>query len=127
MVTMYYRGSCGAVVVYDITNDESFGNVSIWINELRQSVPSIPIAIVGNKSDLKDQRKIDTTRLTKLAEDLNIPVALEVSAKTGENIRKAFWELAIRLRPVERSETPRIRYNEEENDDEEKQEEGSCC
>ena len=56
---MYFRGAVAAVLVYDITSEESFQNVQSWVKELRQSGPdSIILAVAGNKRDRQKERKV---------------------------------------------------------------------
>merc|ERR1712166_1489947 len=61
LAPMYYRGAAAAVVVYDITNADSFQRAKSWVKELqRQGSPNIVIALAGNKYDLAQKRKVDT-------------------------------------------------------------------
>ena len=56
---IYYRGALGALVVYDITDLDSFERMKAWVKELwSQRGRDLPIVIVGNKSDLEGQRLI---------------------------------------------------------------------
>ena len=56
---MYCRGAAAAIVVYDITSQESFQHLKNWVTELNQSGPdSIIIAVAGNKCDLQDEREV---------------------------------------------------------------------
>jgi hypothetical protein len=58
---MYYRGAAAAVVVYDITKEESFDGAKKWVTELqRRGDPNVVIALAGNKSDLEFDRKVET-------------------------------------------------------------------
>jgi len=53
---MYYRKAVGALLVYDITRRESFGNLAKWLDQLRgKGHPEMSIILVGNKSDLGDE------------------------------------------------------------------------
>ncbi|KAG9340662.1 hypothetical protein JZ751_021218, partial [Albula glossodonta] len=57
LAPMYYRGSAAAIIVYDITKEESFQTLKNWVKELRQhGPPNIVVAIAGNKCDLSDAR-----------------------------------------------------------------------
>ena len=57
MNTVYYRGAQGALIVYDITDVDSFQKMSMWVKELRQQLGiDIPIIIAGNKCDLESNR-----------------------------------------------------------------------
>ena len=55
----YYRGAVGALLVYDITNIQSFYNTSAWLKEIKTYADNnIVILLVGNKTDLKDKREV---------------------------------------------------------------------
>ncbi|XP_061865294.1 ras-related protein Rab-22A isoform X3 [Colius striatus] len=57
LAPMYYRGSAAAIIVYDITKEETFSTLKNWVKELRQhGPPNIVVAIAGNKCDLNDVR-----------------------------------------------------------------------
>ena len=57
---MYYRGAAAAIVVYDITNKESFNGAKSWVKELqRRGDPNVVIALAGNKADLLNKRKVE--------------------------------------------------------------------
>ncbi|CAF3024419.1 unnamed protein product [Rotaria socialis] len=90
VIPQFYRGSEGALAVFDLTKPESFDHIITWIEELHRHTPSdVPIVLVGNKSDLVDQRKISREQATRLAEQLNISY-LETSALTSSNVEQAF-------------------------------------
>ena len=56
---MYYRGASAAIVVYDITNKDSFNGAKSWVKELqRRGDPNVVIALAGNKSDLEHTRAV---------------------------------------------------------------------
>ena len=59
LTSAYYKGSKGAIVTYDITNQSTFSNVDKWITELRKNADdNIRILLVGNKKDLENERVI---------------------------------------------------------------------
>lgn len=61
ITSAYYRGAVGALVVYDITKSVTFENVERWLKELRDHAdPNIVIMLVGNKSDLRHLRSVQT-------------------------------------------------------------------
>ena len=65
----YYKNSVCALVVYDITNRDTFNNVSSWIEDCKnQSPKTIYMILVGNKSDLEDKRQVSTEEGQELAE-----------------------------------------------------------
>lgn len=60
LAPMYYRGAQAAIVVYDITNLDTFGRAKTWVKELqRQASPNIVIALAGNKADLSSKRMVE--------------------------------------------------------------------
>lgn len=67
-MSRFYRGAVGALLVYDITKQESFKNIEKWYNELKQyGDTKIVIILIGNKSDLKHLRAVDTEEATAFA------------------------------------------------------------
>ena len=86
----YYKNSVCALVVYDITNRESFNNVQTWIEDcLSQSPKTVLLVLVGNKIDLKDSRKVTLDEGKELAEK-NKMLFFECSAKNGDNVNEIF-------------------------------------
>ncbi|KHJ88154.1 Ras family protein [Oesophagostomum dentatum] len=60
LAPMYYRGAQAAIVVYDITNQESFQKAKNWVKELqRQASPNIVMALAGNKADMANRNAIN--------------------------------------------------------------------
>jgi small GTP-binding protein len=90
----YYKNSACALVVYDISSRDSFNNVSTWIEDCKnQSPKSIHMILVGNKSDLADQRQVNTEEGQELADKYGMQF-FETSAKTGENVEQIFFSSA---------------------------------
>ena len=90
----YYKNSVCALVVYDITNRDSFNNISNWVEDCKnQSPKTIFMVLVGNKSDLNDKRVISVDEGRELAEKYNM-IFFETSAKTGENVELIFFKSA---------------------------------
>ena len=89
----YYKGSKGALIVYDISRKETFANVDKWISELKETgEDDICIILIGNKCDLKDKREVTIEEVKKKAEIFKVGF-LETSALTSENIEAAFHTL----------------------------------
>ncbi|KAJ9464387.1 GTP-binding protein ypt3 [Diplonema papillatum] len=85
-----YHGAKGAMLVYDITNQASFDNVSTWLQELRSHVqPSAVVMLIGNKCDLEHLRTVQKEQASKFAAE-NQLVLLETSALDSTNVDKAF-------------------------------------
>ena len=91
---MYYRGSLGTILVFDVTNSASFDHLPQWIEEVRANIKAdIPVLLVGNKSDLTDQRAVSVEEINKFTGDLNL-YYMETSAKTGDGVGDCFYILA---------------------------------
>jgi len=91
---MYYRGSLGALLIFDLTNSSSFEHLPQWIEEVRANVKNeIPLLLVGNKSDLVDQRAVSLKEINTFTHDFNL-YYMETSAKTGEGVGDCFYILA---------------------------------
>lgn len=95
ITSVYYRGAVGALVVYDITKTLSFENLDKWLNELKEHAdPYCCIMIVGNKSDLKHLRAVETEDGRLLAEKSNFSF-IETSALDSSNVAEAFNNLLV--------------------------------
>ncbi|XP_069477083.1 ras-related protein Rab-10-like isoform X2 [Ambystoma mexicanum] len=90
----YFRGAQGFVLVYDITNADSFKNISTWMKDIHQKAgEEVEIILLGNKCDKEHKRVIEKEKGEKLAWEYGIPF-LETSAKENLNIDNAFVLLA---------------------------------
>ena len=86
----YYRGAIGCLLVYDITNRETFAEVSKWLTDIKESNPyNTNIILIGNKLDLEDYRQVSYEEGKKFADDNKIEFT-ETSAKTGANVGSSF-------------------------------------
>jgi len=94
ITSSYYRGAHGIIVVYDITNQETFNNVHKWLQEIdRYACENVHKLLVGNKSDLVNERKVQTEQAQDFANSLNLTF-LETSAKNSSNVEDAFMRMA---------------------------------
>eukprot|EP01084_Bolivina_argentea_P157227 273991_1 len=97
ITSAYYRGAHGIIMVYDVTNYESFEHVEEWLNEVnRHASESTLKLLVGNKADLQDDKKVRSEEAKKFADTLNISF-LETSAKNATNVEAAFLTMAKQL------------------------------
>ena len=86
----YYKNCVCAILVYDISNRESFENISQWVNHCIENSPKkVFMILVGNKCDLIESRQIPFEKGKEMAEKNNM-MFFETSAKTGENVEKIF-------------------------------------
>jgi len=92
---MFFEGCTGALFVYDITRPSTLENVeSKWYPDLTTyGNKASSFLLIGNKSDLNDLRKVSTEEGKKIAERMNAIDFIETSAKSGENVEKAFSNL----------------------------------
>ncbi|KAI8350859.1 putative rab-2,4,14 [Blakeslea trispora] len=92
----YYRGAAGALLVYDISRRETFEHVSTWLADIRTHAnPHTTIVLVGNKSDLDDrQRQVTYEEGEAFARENGIPLFIETSAKSAENVEHVFAQTA---------------------------------
>jgi small GTP-binding protein len=92
----FFSGAAAALVVFDLTRKETYNDVVEWCGEVRKRLPyPIPMTLLGNKADLQ-KRVIKFEEAKKLSSDLGIGDYLETSAKTTENVEKAFMEIIAR-------------------------------
>ncbi|ERN09453.1 hypothetical protein AMTRI_Chr09g32420 [Amborella trichopoda] len=97
LAPMYYRGAAAAIVVYDISNTDSFTRAKKWVEELRQhGNPNMVIALAGNKADLVDNKQVEAEVAQTYAQDNGL-LFLETSAKTAQGVNELFLEIARRL------------------------------
>jgi len=97
LAPMYYRGAAAAIVVYDITNPESFAGAKGWVKELqRRGDPNVVIALAGNKADLESRRSVEFEEAKAYAEEHGI-LLMETSAKNASNVKPLFIEIAKKL------------------------------
>ena len=92
----YFVQAVGAFVVYDVSNRESFDNIDFWILKLNELSGEIPFIIIGNKIDKKDERLVPLEEAKERADNYNVQY-METSAKSNENIDKAFESLSIQI------------------------------
>ncbi|CAO3692667.1 unnamed protein product [Rhizopus microsporus] len=90
LAPMYYRNAAAALVVFDVTNYNSFIGAKRWIDELPSDVM---VALVGNKIDLETQRQVSTEEVQEYIKE-NSLLYIETSACLGTNVDHVFKEIA---------------------------------
>jgi len=89
----FYRDAVGVLVVYDVTDNETYLELRQWLQEIdRYADQNVKKILIGNKADLMTNKVVDTNVAKEYAEGLNIPF-YETSAKTGSNVEEAFTKL----------------------------------
>ncbi|KAJ1512047.1 Ras- protein Rab6 [Coelomomyces lativittatus] len=101
LIPRYIRDSSVAVIVYDITNKNSFFSTSKWIEDVKKERGNdVIIVLVGNKTDLSDKRQVTTEEGEAKSKELNV-MFLETSAKAGYNVDPLFRQIASKLTGME--------------------------
>mmetsp|Transcript_15475 Transcript_15475/g.30564 ORF Transcript_15475/g.30564 Transcript_15475/m.30564 type:complete len:214 (-) Transcript_15475:126-767(-) len=94
ITTAYYRGAMGILLVYDVTDEQSFNNIRNWIRQIQQhAADNVNKILIGNKCDMLEKKVIETARGQALADEFGIKF-FETSAKNNHNVEKAFFEIA---------------------------------
>jgi small GTP-binding protein len=90
----YYKGAHGIILIYDVTNYETYENVKNWITQIKdEASQNVVIYLAGNKIDVKEEnRAVKTENGQKIAEEFNLKF-YETSAKNGTNINIIFDNL----------------------------------
>jgi Ras-related protein Rab-2A len=90
----YYRGASGTLLVFDVTRRETFEHVTQWLQDAQEhSNLPMTILLIGNKSDLANQREVSTEEAHAFAQEKGLTY-LETSAKTAHNVERAFLDTA---------------------------------
>ncbi|KAI8901076.1 small GTP-binding protein [Globomyces pollinis-pini] len=98
ITSSYYRGAHGIIVVYDVTDQETFNNVKQWLQEIdRYASEGVNKLLVGNKSDLVEKKVVEFSAANDFATQLGISF-LETSAKNATNVEQAFMTMAKQIK-----------------------------
>merc|ERR1712066_50861 len=94
ITSSYYRGAHGIIVVYDVTDKESFNNVKHWMQEIdKYAADGVNKLLVGNKCDLSSKKVVSYDEAKELADSLTVQF-METSAKNAHNVEQAFQMMA---------------------------------
>ena len=121
----YFQSSQGLLVVYDITDKDSFLNINFWMENIKKNAPeNVKLILVGNKCDLANERKVTIEDGENKARNYNIKF-FESSAKDGTNVNELFFYLANEIYQDEKTK-------EKDNKNslklkEKKKEKKGCC
>ena len=93
IIPLYFRNAAVALIVFDLTERESFNKLESWVKLVNENAPKdILIVYIGNKTDLADQRVVEMEEISELTNEKNY---FEVSALRGEGISDVF-DFALR-------------------------------
>ncbi len=95
----FFQGCVGALFVYDVTRATTFRNVeSKWLKDLKAfGNKDAAYLLIGNKNDLKDQKRVTTEDGQQLAENMEAGMFVETSAQSGKNVEQAFKTLVLNV------------------------------
>ena len=93
----YYKGASGIILIFDVTNLNSYENIKKWINEIKEEISlNVSIVLIGNKIDNVKERKITKEQGDKLASEIGVKF-FETSAKTGEGVNESVFFLVKKI------------------------------
>ena len=97
IIASYYRGAHGILLIYDVTDKDSFKNLSNWIIEIEKNAnKNVLKLLIGNKTDLEDKRVITYNQGKEFADGYGLKY-IETSAKKNLNVNEAFETLGREL------------------------------
>jgi Ras-related protein Rab-1A len=106
ITSSYYRGAHGIIIVYDVTDQESFNNVNQWLQEIdRYATSNVQKLLVGNKCDLTDKKVVDYAVAKEFADARGIKL-LETSAAESTNVEQAFILMSKQIKEQMASAQP---------------------
>ncbi len=108
MLPSYVLGAKGALLLYDTTRIASLETLEEWVGICRTHDKNLPILLCGTKVDLEEDRSVSPELVQDYTRSLNIFDSLEVSAKTGQNVQKAFEILVNRMINSTRYDPPSL-------------------
>ncbi|CAJ1017327.1 putative ADP-ribosylation factor family/Ras of Complex, Roc, domain of DAPkinase/Ras family [Leishmania shawi] len=93
----YYRGAAGALLVYDISRRSTYAHIGTWLTDARLNTgPETVFILVGNKSDLEEQREVSYEEAAQFAAEHNL-LFVECSSLNGSNVEEVFLSTARRI------------------------------
>lgn len=121
IIRTYYNGAHGIILMFDLTNMDSFENLNDWMEEIyRAKLENCPIILIGSKSDLKNKIVVSEKEIQQFintCKDKELSISyFEISSKNGKNIQEVFSDFGLRLPQFnfERSESEKWEIKEAE-------------
>lgn len=125
----YFRSAIGVILVFDLTDRKSFEDLGQWLSDVHALCdPNAVVTLIGNKSDLVDQRNVSNVEAESFAQ-LHQLTYLETSALGGENIQEAFQRTAAAVyrRALANGETTNTQNNSKQIDMSKTSNKGCAC
>jgi small GTP-binding protein len=92
LISRFYKNASGALIVFDLTRDDTLENIKEWTSSLFGAIGKVPVVFVGNKYDLIDKVNFNQDELLEISVRYSAPW-ITTSAKNGENVDIAFKKL----------------------------------
>ena len=127
ITSTYYKGAHGIILVYDITDRESFNNINNWLTEVRKHAGAQVVKLlVGNKCDMEEERVVTAKEGKEFADSLGISF-METSAKQRINIDEAFMTLTKQVYELIPDTEKKVEDKLDARTIKRKQDKGGCC
>mmetsp|Transcript_100652 Transcript_100652/g.252335 ORF Transcript_100652/g.252335 Transcript_100652/m.252335 type:complete len:205 (-) Transcript_100652:81-695(-) len=98
ITSSYYRGAMGIIIVYDVTDKESFNHVVDWMKEIdKYASDQVNKLLIGNKSDLASKKVVQYDEAKEFADSIGVKF-METSAKNSHNVEQAFQTMASEIK-----------------------------
>jgi Ras-related protein Rab-35 len=107
ITSTYYRGTHGVIIVYDVTNMETFTNVKRWLYEIDQNCDNVSRVLVGNKDDNVQRKVVQLHDARRLADQIGIPL-FETSAKENKNVEEMFQAMTQLVLKAKKDQQTRL-------------------
>uniref|UniRef100_A0A8C6XSS5 Ras-related protein Rab-35 n=1 Tax=Naja naja TaxID=35670 RepID=A0A8C6XSS5_NAJNA len=103
ITSTYYRNTHGVIIVYDVTNAESFVNVKRWLHEIGQNCDNVCKILVGNKCEDLSRKQVESADARRFSEQMGVRL-FETSAKENLNVEEVMEEMVRRTKVGRKTE-----------------------
>jgi small GTP-binding protein len=103
MIPMYYKGAKAIIIAFDVTCNKSFQNAEKWLQEIETNTQNCLIVLVGNKTDMTENRVVSSEQIKNFSNTKNIS-AFECSAKNDNGINEMFDFIAEKIKGIQANE-----------------------
>ena len=121
----YYKGAHGIILIYDITNRQTFDNVNNWLSQIKEeAMENVTIFLIANKVDDELHRTVNYDEGKNLSDEYKLQF-FETSAKTGKNVDECFTQLVKQIDVVNGSHNNELKNGKKLGNEKEKKR--GCC
>ena len=122
LVGFYARDAKGVFILFDVTDPQSFNDLTQWIEFSADQAPNAKIILFGNKTDLSDKREVTSDQISDFAEGRNLSF-FEGSAKTGQGVRDAIESMADMVITLSKNDSTAVSLDKPSDNQQKK----GCC